>query len=244
MKYSSRQKTTLLLPALSLFLLSGFSHAAVLLSTDFTGITIDGSNASQANNITWMGTALSAPSSLSLENVITVQNNGALYSNANTVTTTNGYFGGNTNISSGTPSTGQWGVTIQITVGGSAISLEDLGLNVIHATNTGTVQQNPRDTLVNVSVTDTSDSSLVGTASQLFAVAANSESGLDGNVTFGSALSLAANGVYDVTFLVDSPNENVGHYAAFGAVSFNGVPEPSAALLGGLGLLALLRRRR
>ena len=126
MKNTSFVQTKLILPALGLFALSGISHAATLLSTDFTGITIDGTNPSQANDILWTGTELSAPTSLTLENVIAVQNDGELMDSGD-VSAANGYFGGNTNLSSGNPSTGQWGVTIQLTVGGTALSLEDIG---------------------------------------------------------------------------------------------------------------------
>lgn len=39
-------------------------------------------------------------------------------------------------------------------------------------------------------------------------------------------------------------NHGDGNYLAFSEIRFGAIPEPSAALLGGLGLLALLRRRR
>jgi hypothetical protein len=232
--------------AAAFFLIALPSQAAVLLATDFTGISVNGSNTSQADGISWTGTALSAPSSLTLENVIAVQNNGALFT-ANAVATTNGYFGGNTNLSSGTPSTGQWGTTVQLTVGGAGVSLEEIALNLTHATNTGTIQQNTRNTTVTITVRDNSDSSLVGTDNEVFSVPAFANDGFDGAVTFASALNLAAGGVYDIEFLVDSDVDGFGHYAAFGSIGFNGtvIPEPSAGLLlGSIGLLALLRRRR
>lgn len=223
------------------------SPAVVLLSTDFTGMSIDGTNPNQANGISWTGTALSAPSTLTLENVTVVQNDGELFDSANDVTTTNGYFGGNTNISSGTPSIGQWGTTVQLTVGSMGVTLEDIALNLVHATNSGTIQQNPRDTNVLITVRDTSDLSVVGTGSQVFSIPGNAASGLDGTVSFAAALNLSAGGVYDVEFLVDSDTDNAGHYAAFGSMAFNGavIPEPSTGFLVGiLGLLALLHRRR
>jgi hypothetical protein len=233
--------------AAAFFLIALPSQAAVLLSTDFTGMTINGSNASQADGITWTGTALSAPTILILENVTVVQNDGELFDSANTVTTAGGYFGGNTNLSSGTPSTGQWGTTVQLTVGGAGVSLEEIALNLTHATNTGTIQQNTRNTTVTITVRDNSDSSLVGTDNEVFSVPASANDGVDGAVTFASALNLAAGGVYDIEFLVDSDVDGLGHYAAFGSIGFNGtvIPEPSAGLLlGSIGLLALLRRRR
>ena len=56
---------------------------------------------------------------------------------------------------------------------------------------------------------------------------------------------IGATGVGAIRFTFDSPQENNGvgykELDVFGTAS---VPEPSAALLGGLGILALLRRRR
>lgn len=234
-------------PIVAAFFLGALpSQSAVLLSTDFSGASINGSNNSQADGISWTGTALSAPSSLTLENVTAVQNNGELFA-AGDVATANGYFGGNTNLSSGDPSTGQWGTTVQITVGSMGVSLEGISLNLTHAQSQGLIQQNERSTTVFVTVTDTSDSSAVGSGSQVFTVPEFADNGLDGTVSFATALNLSADGVYDVEFLVDSDVNGFGHYAAFGSMGFNGtvIPEPSTGLLvGAIGLLALLRRRR
>jgi uncharacterized protein (TIGR03382 family) len=45
-------------------------------------------------------------------------------------------------------------------------------------------------------------------------------------------------------FLRFESNAGLDEYAAVDDVTLTVIPEPSAALLGGLGLLALLRRRR
>lgn len=52
--------------------------------------------------------------------------------------------------------------------------------------------------------------------------------------------------VSDVRYIrfTDITNHGDGSYLAFSEIRFGAIPEPSAALLGGLGLLALLRRRR
>jgi hypothetical protein len=68
--------------------------------------------------------------------------------------------------------------------------------------------------------------------------------------TFSSAMALSAPGTY--TLRIKGGDflgiDEFGNHTAIDNLSINGtfaaVPEPSAALLGGLGLLALLRRRR
>ena len=53
-----------------------------------------------------------------------------------------------------------------------------------------------------------------------------------------------SSGVVAFRFFENDAVNNADNSATFNALSITGVPEPSTALLGGLGLLALLRRRR
>jgi PEP-CTERM motif len=50
--------------------------------------------------------------------------------------------------------------------------------------------------------------------------------------------------VINVRNLHSATTPNGNDHGSFGEIAFEAVPEPSAVLLGGLGLLALLRRRR
>lgn len=63
------------------------------------------------------------------------------------------------------------------------------------------------------------------------------------NITENSAPFLAI-GVKSIRFTFNSPENGGAGYKELDVVGVATVPEPSAALLGGLGLLALIRRRR
>jgi hypothetical protein len=191
---------------------------------------------------------MSAPSSLSLENVVANQGDGHLFSGTGTYHVVNGYFGGNTNISR-TPSDGQWGLTVALTVGLADVTLTDIVVNLHHTGNGGT---NPNKagqakTAIAITITDTSGPSTLDSVSES---GLTDTTGLGEDVVFSmtSPLTLEAGGVYDVTFLVDSP-ETWGHYAVFDALTFNGevtvIPEPASLAMGlaGLTLIAVRRRR-
>lgn len=60
--------------------------------------------------------------------------------------------------------------------------------------------------------------------------------------TLASPFTIAAGD--SKTFYIDLNSANVDSTHNFGTITVNGIPEPSAALLGGLSLLVLLRRRR
>jgi len=222
------------------------ASAAVLLYTGFTGATVNGGNASQADNISWTENGLSAPTSLSLENVVANQGDGNLFGGTGTYHVVNGYFGGNTNISR-SPSDGQWGVTIAVTVGGSDVILDDIVVNLHHTGNGGTAPNTASQAQTHIALDIINPSGPTTLDSvQLSGLTDTTGLGADRTFTMTSPLTLTAGNTYNITFLVDSP-VTWGHYAVFDEITFNGsiaVPEPASLALFGLGGLLLFRRRR
>jgi hypothetical protein len=66
----------------------------------------------------------------------------------------------------------------------------------------------------------------------------------DGDVINTASYSIETSNVGSLTFVTGSYNPLIIAQYGGGTVLLNNVPEPSAALLGGLGALVLLRRRR
>ena len=64
------------------------------------------------------------------------------------------------------------------------------------------------------------------------------------NITEGVSPFVLATGVKSIRFTFNSPENGGAGYKELDVIGVATVPEPSAALLGGLGMLALLRRRR
>ncbi len=222
------------------------SNAAVILSTDFSGASVNGSDADQADDITWVENGLTASTSLSLENVVANQGDGHLFAGTGTYHVANGYFGGNTNISR-SPSDGQWGTTVTVTVGALDVILDNIVINLAHTGNGGTnsnLSTNAK-TDIAITITNTSGPTAVDSVS-LTNLVPNSATGQDFTFNMTTPQTLSAGGVYDVSFLVDS-SVTQGHYAVFSGLEFNGsvvIPEPSSAVLIGLSGLAFISRRR
>lgn len=171
------------------------ASAAVLLSTDFDTAVVNGTDPNQADSIVWTGTGLTAPSSLLLENVVANQGDGELFEGTGAYHVVNGYFGGNTNISR-SPSDGQWGTTITATVGGSDVRLDDIVFNLHHTGNGGggsNIQSQLR-TNIAITITDTSDSSVVNSGS-LTNLQVLTAAGVDYTYTLSAPLTLDANGL-------------------------------------------------
>ena len=241
-----KAKSTLSLAAAmgTLALAATSTNAAVLLTTDFTGMTINGSDPNTADNISWTQTGLTVSSnSLTLENVVANQNDGELFDYASGVTATNGYFGGNTNLSR-SPSDGQWGTTVTVTAGSGGTILENVVVNLTYASNSGANNNGNHTTRITATVFNDLNAQIGTITGPDFKPAPST--GGDSTLTFDtSPLTLDPNDTYTISFLVESET-GVGHYAAFNALTFNGtvVPEPSTTALLGLGGMALILRRR
>ena len=63
-------------------------------------------------------------------------------------------------------------------------------------------------------------------------------------LTTSSTATITTAGIYNVQFAYGNAPDDVDRTTYLDSVSYSVIPEPSAALLGGLGMLALLRRRR
>lgn len=151
---------------------------------------------------------------------------------------------------------GWWQTEFRYTGGSQTVSLDSIVLDVVWSNNTGLVQSistagTVRDITLSteysldggtnwfaVSAAQTYDLTVVGSAAAQYQ---------DRTFTPGSAI-VVNHATQDLWLRVRAENANLtaGAYVNIRDITFNGtvVPEPSAALLGGIGLLALLKRRR
>lgn len=150
---------------------------------------------------------------------------------------------------------GWWQTEFRYTGGTQTVSLDSIVLDVVW-TNSGGNRQVGDATVRDISLS--TEYSLDGgtnwfavSAAQTFNLTINPGTALeqyqDRTFTAGSAI-VVDHATQDLWLRVRAENANLaaGGYANIRDITFNGtvVPEPSIALLGGLGFLGLLRRRR
>ncbi len=216
-------KTLAAITTISLVAIS--ANAAVIVGTNFTGRTISGSTAT-INDYTLDGIA--NPGNWTVVGATTLF----------TTTDAINRFA----VSDNPPS---WSVTIPLSVGVSVIDLDDITINFESFTGAGVSKVPGNFAPPNSATVEIRDSLNVLIASQSIGQPSGTTADYwTGIYTSFAPFSLAANAVYSlkITTAGDAGNNlGIDSFAINGVVV---VPEPSAALLGSLGLLALLRRRR
>lgn len=243
----------ILAPLLSLASPAG---AVVLWTTTFSGA--DGTN----RNLTNTAGDLSFTDSLAADDAnLTFQDTsftGTVFMHSGTMAAGD-HYSPRTNVdnpAAASQNGGWWQTEFRYTGGSQTVSLDSIVLDVVWSNNTGLVQSisaagTVRDITLSteysldggtnwfaVSAAQTYDLTVVGSAAAQYQ---------DRTFTPGSAI-VVNHATQDLWLRVRAENANLtaGAYVDIRDITFNGtvVPEPSAALLGGIGLLALLKRRR
>ncbi len=209
------------------------THAATLLSTDFTNTSIAGTT---MNGVSWTENGLSAPTSLSASsNLFT----------AGAAAAANGYMSVGVNINGSTELLPAWSTTWTITVGASDIQLDTINLFSVEHNSGGSLGAGNGTSRINLSIVDNNTSGTV--ANQTLTKSNGNATPEELIYNFGgSPLAMTGGNTYDVTFTLWE-NSSSGHFEALDSVSFEGstaIPEPSSMILLGLFSLCLLRRRR
>ena len=230
MLYSSPK--FLFVSLLGMIAAAGMGHAAVLASTTFDGRTATGQTAS---NLNWTLNGLDDPGSLT--------NDTANLFNTTTIVQNNftpGVNVGNTNSS--------WIVNVSLTVStGYTVTLEDVTFNAVSINGGQALNVNRRNDY-RVSLIDPGMTTLQ-TLDAIDMVSGTSASPNQPQVTIDFADVVLGAGTYTLRIQAGDflGGNETGNHTGLDNLSINGtavIPEPSAALLGTLGGLLLLRRRR
>lgn len=204
-------------------------HAAVILSTDFSGRTVSGKTAS---NITWVTGGVGDPGDLTWVLESGGPTNTALFDTANA----QGHFAPDLNIEN----EGPWSATIPLALAAPQVQLDEVVLDWQHFNNSGVFQAASRLATWTVSV--------IGSVSGEIASASSPEiggtSGIE-SIRFAAPVSLDNSETYGLKIFVtgNGPGNNTG----LDGVTVNGsvVPEPSAPAMisAALAMLGIIRRR-
>lgn len=164
------------------------------------------------------------------------------------------YYSPNTNVDNpsagGGQNTGSWTSVFNYGAGSTSFSLESISLGLVRFGSTGSFSDGT-DGLVR-DINFTVEYSLNGGGAWTPIETKTLDSTASNPVTNVIPLDFAlatpvtvdlANDQFSVRFTAANTGGNTGAYIGMESVSIN-VPEPSTALLGALGMLALLRRRR
>jgi hypothetical protein len=213
------------------------ASAAVVLASDFTGVSKSGNTASSFSWDTVNGT-VTPTTSLSF---VDPDNGNAALTFWNT---RSGELDVNENIGTG----GAWRTSFQLELNASTstINLSTLDLMVSLLNGSGGLQGDASNKDGTYTFTVTGNT----TATQQSAFTT-----IDYTSVTGQPVSIDLSGItltdaesYTASLTLRRDNGNFGHHVSLDTLSLNGgivgIPEPSVALLGGLGLLGLLRRRR
>lgn len=230
-------------------LLAASAQGAVLWTTTFSGTNNTSGNASRSITNTPSGSftdTLATTTSALTRNTATgnffLTGSGNTFQNYNPNQNTDNAVGAG------------WNSIFDFGVGTQTILLSDVTFNIYRFNSSGNTQgvdSNVRSVNVSAEYTLDGGTSWADLAAAKSVNLTNSNSTNSVNIPLNFALAspaivdLSIND-FQIRYTVVNDNTNVGAYNGISSIEFNGtvVPEPSAALLGGLGLLALLRRRR
>jgi hypothetical protein len=230
--------------AIAAFSLGAISaNAAIIASTNFDGRTLttttNANDTAAGASLAWTTNGVTNPG-----NMVAVNTFGVGLFNGNALT--QNMFAPALNTANLDTS---WITNISLTVSsGSTVTLTDVEFNA-WSLNGSQLQNANKKLDFTVSLLDPS-AAIIATVNITDFISGLTAGSPLVTATFSSAMTLSDPGAYTLSirggdFL--GTNE-FGNHTAIDNLSINGtfaaVPEPSAALLGGLGLLALLRRRR
>lgn len=215
----------------------GSASSAVLLSTNFTGVTAnDTSVPYTATNITWTTSGLTLAST----NLVFTG-----------YTATNGFItagtaANNIQVNRNVETGGPWSTSFTITPT-ATLDLTNFTLFYRAISGTGVNQTAVKNGVASLKVYLGADTSgtLLGTYSDIFEDPGSGTAAGDiADIDLSALADLTIAQAYTFELTTSSHTSTGGNNWAIDNLTLNGVPEPGTTLLGGLGLLALLRRRR
>ncbi len=233
-----KMKHILSLAAIAAFGMAQQAPAAVLLFTEFSA-TAKNNNTKTVSNIDWTtyGLTLASP-------------NLVFGGSATGFISPGGSPNNTVQVAGNVENVGPWNTsfTITPTVG---LELEAFTLNYRAINASGVNQTNTKDAIVTLNIYEGADTggTLLGSFTDNIEDLGNSHpNGASGwtmaDIDLSSLAALSIGQAYTFHLTTAKDSTTGGNNWAIDDLKLTGIPEPSAALLGGLGLLALLRRRR
>ena len=222
--------------------LASAASADTILSTDFSGVATSGNT---MTNIAWTTNGVADAGDLSVTSFDF--NASPVAAGFHAQAASLGFFAVDLNIHN----EGSWFVEVPLLVAGNGLDLDSVSFDVFSLANSGVFQQGgKRDVDITVSVIETLGGSTLYTSDFLNVQDYNASIGGPYTVTADlTGVSLSANTAYSLVLTAFS-NETLGNNAGLDNLVLSGsvaaVPVPAAGLVlaGGLGALAMIRRRK